>query len=108
MNGAHLVEKNGFFKKIRTVCFQGMSVLNMQKHFLFVSNFEHVNYAINEKLFQRFFMSIQIILCFPCYIPNIQKCSFKGCPFSWMAAMIVFLTFDTNYIICRIVEIKIK
>ncbi len=25
-----------------------------------------------------------------------------------MAPMIVFLTFDTNYIICKIVEIKIK
>jgi hypothetical protein len=26
-----------------------LSALNMQKHFLFVSNFEHVNFVINEK-----------------------------------------------------------
>ncbi len=82
MNGAHLVEKKRFLKKKRIVHFQGLSVLNMQKHFLFVPNFEHVNYAIYEKIFQRFFMSIQIILCFPCDLSNILKCSFKECPFS--------------------------
>jgi hypothetical protein len=27
----------------------GLSALNMQKHFLFVSSFEDVNFAINEK-----------------------------------------------------------
>jgi hypothetical protein len=26
-----------------------LSALNMQKHFLFVSSFEHVNFLINEK-----------------------------------------------------------
>jgi hypothetical protein len=29
--------------------FWGLSALNMQKHFLFVSSFEHVNFAINKK-----------------------------------------------------------
>ncbi len=36
-------------KKIRNVHYYGLSVLNMQKHFWFVSNFEHVNFTINEK-----------------------------------------------------------
>jgi hypothetical protein len=53
-------------------------------------------------------MTIQIILCFPCDLPNIQKCSFKECPFSWMAPMTMFLPFDTNYIICKIVKILKK
>jgi len=29
--------------------FQGLSALNMQKHFLLVSSFENVKFAINEK-----------------------------------------------------------
>jgi hypothetical protein len=45
-NGAHLVEKKDVWKKIKIVHFQGLSALNMQKHFWFVSNFEHVNFAI--------------------------------------------------------------
>jgi hypothetical protein len=40
-------------KKLRIVHFWGLSALNMQKHFLFVSNFEHVNFVINEKYSQK-------------------------------------------------------
>jgi hypothetical protein len=47
-NGAYLVEKKTFEKK-RTILFQSLNVLNMQKHFLFVSKFEHINFAVNEK-----------------------------------------------------------
>ncbi len=47
-NGAHLVEKKDVWKK-RTIHSQGLSALNMQKHFWFVSSFEHVNFAINGK-----------------------------------------------------------
>jgi hypothetical protein len=36
-------------KKIMTVHFRGSSDLNMQKHFLFWSNFEHINFVINGK-----------------------------------------------------------
>ncbi len=41
--------KKRCLKKIRIVHFQGLNALNMQKHFLFVSNFEHVNFVINRK-----------------------------------------------------------
>jgi hypothetical protein len=37
------------FEKIKIVHFWNLSALNMQKHFWFVSNFEHINFVINEK-----------------------------------------------------------
>ncbi len=40
-------------KKIKIVHFRNLSALNMQKHFLFVSIFEHLNFTINEKYFQK-------------------------------------------------------
>jgi hypothetical protein len=51
-NGAHLVKKLRL-KKTRIIHFQSLSSLNMQKHFLFVLNFEHVNFAINGKYSQK-------------------------------------------------------
>ncbi len=36
-------------KKTKIVHFRGLSALNMQKRFWFVSSFEHVNFAINAK-----------------------------------------------------------
>jgi hypothetical protein len=47
-NGAHLIEKK-MFEKTKIVHSQGLSALNMQEHFLFLSSFEHVKFAINEK-----------------------------------------------------------
>ncbi len=47
-NGAHLIE-NKCLKKTRIIHFWGLSVLNLQKHFWFVSNFGHVNFVIDEK-----------------------------------------------------------
>jgi hypothetical protein len=41
--------KKGRLKKIRIVQFQDLSVLNMQKKNLFMSSFENVKFAINEK-----------------------------------------------------------
>jgi hypothetical protein len=41
-NGARLIEK-------KIVHSQGLSALNMQDHFLFMSSFEHVNFVINGK-----------------------------------------------------------
>jgi hypothetical protein len=41
--------KKGHLKKTKSVHSWGLSVLNMQKYFWFVSSFEHVNFAINEK-----------------------------------------------------------
>jgi hypothetical protein len=49
LNGAHLVKKWNVWKKTRTFDSQGLSVLNMQKYFWFVSSFEHAKFAINEK-----------------------------------------------------------
>ncbi len=48
-------------KKKPIVHSQGLSVLNMQKHFWFGSNFEHVNFAINGK-YSKKFMTFQIIM----------------------------------------------
>jgi len=48
-NGAHLVEEKGVWKKTKIVHFWSLNALNIQKHFLFVSNFEHVNFVINGK-----------------------------------------------------------
>jgi hypothetical protein len=42
-------------KKIRIVHFQGLSALNMQKYFWFVSSFEHIKFAINEKYFYKIY-----------------------------------------------------
>jgi hypothetical protein len=47
-NGAHLVGKKTL-KKNKDCHFGSLSALSMQKHFLFVSIFEHMNFAINEK-----------------------------------------------------------
>jgi hypothetical protein len=42
--------KKWHLKKTKTVHFWSLNALNMQKHFLFVSSFEHVNFAINKKI----------------------------------------------------------
>jgi len=48
-NGAHLVKKRTIkTKKLRIVHFRGLSILNMQKHFWFISSFEHVSFIVNE------------------------------------------------------------
>jgi hypothetical protein len=54
-------KKTRCFKKTRTIHPQGLNVLNMQKHFWFVSNFEHVNFTINWKYFKKI-MTIQTIM----------------------------------------------
>jgi hypothetical protein len=52
-SGAHLVEKRTFEKKPRTIHSQGLSVLNMQKHFWFISSFKDVKFIINGKYSQK-------------------------------------------------------
>jgi hypothetical protein len=88
-NGAHLVFKKGHLKKTRIVHSWNLNVFNMQKHFLFLSNFEHVNFAINQKYSKRLWQSK--LLCFPCDLSNIQKCNFKECPCTWVALLMMFL-----------------
>jgi hypothetical protein len=41
--------KKRHLEKTRTIHSWGLSVLNMQKHFWFVSSFEHVNFSFNGK-----------------------------------------------------------
>jgi hypothetical protein len=59
-SGAHLVEKKTFEEKKRIVHSQDSTALNMQKHFLFVSSFKHVNFAINGKYFKNCCASLVI------------------------------------------------
>jgi hypothetical protein len=62
-NGAHLVEKKMIeTKKLGIVHFRGLSALNMQKHFLFVSSFKHVSFIVNETYSKKILQSKP--LCF--------------------------------------------
>jgi hypothetical protein len=85
-NRAHLFKKKTF-EKTNIVHFQGLSVLNMQKHFLFVSKFEHGNFEINRKYSKKdydnpnYYVSLVIF----------QACGFKECPLTWVAPLTTFL-----------------
>jgi hypothetical protein len=83
--------KKGHLKKTRIVHPQGLNALTMQIYFWFVSSFEHVKFAINGKYSKKLWQSK--ILCFPCDLSNIQKCSFKECPLTWVANLNVILPF---------------
>jgi hypothetical protein len=58
-NGVHLIEKKTFEKTI--IHSQNLSALNMQNYFVFMSSFEHIEFAINEK-YSKIIMLIQIIM----------------------------------------------
>ncbi len=47
--------KKKSLKKTRIIHSWGLNALNMQKHFWFVSSFEHVNFAINGKYSQKIY-----------------------------------------------------
>jgi hypothetical protein len=49
----------------------------MQNFFWFVSNFEHVNFAISKYIYFKLWQSK--LLCFTYDLSDIQKCSFKEC-----------------------------
>jgi hypothetical protein len=53
----------------------GLITLSMQKHFLVVSSFEHVNFAINWKI-SKTFMTIQILML-PLWFFKHTKMQFK-------------------------------
>jgi len=64
----------------------------MQKHFLFVSSFEHVNLAIDGKYSKKNYDNPKYYACsFTCDFSNIQKCSYKECPLTRVAPLIMFL-----------------
>jgi hypothetical protein len=60
-NAANLVGKKRL-KKSKDCHFQSLSVLNMQKKYLFVSIIEHMNFAINEKYSKDFYDNLN------CYV----------------------------------------
>jgi len=81
----------------------------MQICFWFVPIFEHVKFVINGKYSKQLWQSK--LLCFLCDIWNIQKCSFKECPFTWVAPLSVILPkFETYWFvkIFKLDETKIK
>jgi hypothetical protein len=92
-NGANLVEKKMFYlKKIRTAHFWGLNASNMQVHFLFVSSFEHVNFVIDGKYSKKNYDNLNYYASnFICDFSNIQNYSYKECPFTWVAPLIMFL-----------------
>jgi hypothetical protein len=60
-----------------------LSALNMENHFFFVSNFKHVNFAMNEK-YSKNNCGNPNYYCFPSDFSNIQKCNFKKCQVTWV------------------------
>jgi len=49
------------FEKPRIAHSQGLNALNMQIFYLFISSFEHLNFAINEKYLKKI-VTIQTIM----------------------------------------------
>ncbi len=68
-------KKKDIWKKKMIIHSWGLNVLNMQKHFLFVSSFEHVNFEINEKYSKKNII-IQNIM-FPLWFFKYTKMQFK-------------------------------
>ncbi len=85
-NSAHLVGE----KKLTKNPLSSLSASNMQNHSWFVSNFERVNFAINENYSNKTWWQSKV-LCFACDLSNIWKYSFKECPFTWVARLIAIL-----------------
>jgi hypothetical protein len=71
--------KKRHLKQTRIVHSRGLSALNMQTHFLFVSSFEHVK-LINGKYSKNIYHNLNYYVFIVIF--NIQKCSFKECPFN--------------------------
>jgi len=104
----HIWYKKRFLKKNRDYPISRFECFEHAKTFFICVKLWTCKLCNQWKIISNFFMTVQIILCFPWNLPNIQKCSFKECPFSWMVPMTVFLPFDTKYIICKIVEVLKK
>jgi hypothetical protein len=81
-----LVEKKTL-EKTKIVHIQGLSALNMKKHFLFVSKFEHVNFVINKKYSKKYYENPNYYVSLVIF----QTCDFKECPLTWVAPLIAFL-----------------
>jgi hypothetical protein len=58
-NGAHLILKRMNLKNGKDCPFLRFECFEHAKHFLFVSSFEHINFAINEKYSKNFWVHPQ-------------------------------------------------
>jgi hypothetical protein len=56
-----------------------------------VSSFEHIKFTINEKYSQKIYDNPNYYVSLVIF--QIQKCSFKECPLTWVVPMTVFLPF---------------
>ncbi len=54
--------KKGCLKKRKTIHFQSLNALSMQRHFLFVLSFEHASFAINGNYSKKTYDNPKIII----------------------------------------------
>jgi len=81
-------------EKIRTIHSQGLNALNMQNHFLFVSNFKDVNFVINGEYSPKNVI-IQIVMPHLCFFKHTKM--FKECRFIWVAPLTMLLPLEETF-----------
>jgi hypothetical protein len=89
--GANLVEKKVHFGKKKDYSLLRFECFEHAKTFLICVKLlacKLCNYK--WKIFQKIYENPQL-LCYPCDFLNIQKYSFKKCPFTWVAPLTMFL-----------------
>jgi hypothetical protein len=91
------------FEKKKIVHSWNLNVLNMDFIFICVKLWT-CKFCNEWEIFQKK-LSQSKLLCFSCDLSNIQKCSLKECPFTWVALLIVFLSND-NWLILPPLKIK--
>jgi hypothetical protein len=82
------------FEKNKDYSFSRFECFEHAKTFLICVKLWENNFAINVKYSKNLWKSK--LLCFPCDISNIQKCSFKECPFIWVALFTMILLVKKN------------
>jgi hypothetical protein len=87
-NGAHLVEKR-LFEKNKDYPFSRFECFEHAKIFLFVLNFDHVNFVMNGKYYRNNYYDNPNYYTSLHNLSNIQKCNFKECPLTWVAPLTV-------------------
>jgi hypothetical protein len=97
-NCAHLVEKMTFQKKKKKKSLSKF-VLWTYKNIFYLCQPLNIQTLQVMKTIPITFMIIQI-LYFPCDLSNIQKCSLKACPLTWMALLTLFLPILFFLILC--------
>ncbi len=87
--------------------FQSLSVLSMQKKYLFVSIFEHMNIVMNEKYFKNFYDNLNYYVSLVIYqtcenaiLRNVHSLGWLGGSFDCVFTHIYL--FYTNINMCKI------